>query len=173
MALVPLANGPNEVDIDGDGEKDLVFVGRWENYNAHSSNEFAFYAHYRDQYLPELKWYVVPFFDKRGALQIDLRTQEGADCILRDIRILSPASENNRPVTVIVGTRDFGKSFADSASVRFIVYELMRGGVPGFPPLYFQEKQTIKVKTKYCDINAAFLKELGINDYRNAVKPRN
>jgi hypothetical protein len=173
MTVVPLANGPNEVDLDGNGEKDLVFVGRYENYNAHSSSLFTFYMHYRDQYQPELRWNVVPFFDRKGGSRVDITTQEGADCILRDIRVLFSASEKNKPVTVIIGQREFGNSFADSASVKFIVYELLRGGLPGFPPLYFQEKQTIKVKTKYCDINDAFAKELGITEYIKGRKPEN
>ena len=94
-------------------------------------------------------------------------TEEGADYFLQDIRVLRSTSQKNLPVVIIVGRREFGESYGDSASVKFVVFALKHNkeGTPGEPPFYFEAKRPIKGKKKHCDINAAFAEELGVGDY--------
>lgn len=168
MDVIQLVNGPNQIDLNGDGKKDLIFIAWRENYNAHSYSLFTFYIHFPDENRPEKQWLLVPFFDEKGAPKKEsLSTEEGADCFLQDIRVLRSTSQKNMPVIVIVGKREYGDSYADEASVKFVVYELKQNkeGVPGEPPFSFEPKKTIKGKKKYCDINAAFTEELGVGDY--------
>jgi len=165
MQVVRLNNGSNAVDLDGDGRPDAVFMAWRENYNAHGYNHVTFYVSYADQYQPVRRWYLVPFFDARGSQTADsYNTGQGADCVLSDIRVLRPATSGSGPVTVITGKRDMGQSFADTAAVTFVVYELARNtdAVPGAPPMYLQARQTIRGRRAYCDINEAFQRELGV-----------
>jgi carbapenem resistance CarG-like protein len=165
MSVVELSNGPNYIDLNGDGIDDLIFVGRYQNHNAHSYDRFTVYVLYSDKYLPR-KWYLVPFFNEKGVPREDsLATSEGADCMLRDIRLLTPRSQRVAPVTIILGARDLRESYLESEKVRFVVYRLKKD-IEVWPPFYFQVERTIQGKAMHCDINEAFASELGIGDYR-------
>lgn len=175
MEVIHLVNGPNQVDLNGDGKKDLIFVAWRGNYNAHGYSLFTFYMHFPNENEPEKQWHLVSFFDKSGVPKKDaISTEEGADCFLQDIRVLRSTSQKNLPVIVIIGTREFGESYADAAPVKFVVFELKhnREGIPGEPPFYFKPKRTIKGKKKYCDINVAFSEELWIGDYERREMER-
>jgi len=168
MTVVPLNFGPNKVDMNGDGVNDVIFLGRRENFNAHGFTTFTFYID------TDNTWYIVPFDNKKDAEEKEyLSTSEGADGFLQDIRVLVPDSSSNAPTTIVVGVRDFGESFADAAPVKFIIYQLTRNdeGIPGWPPFYFQETQTIHGRKKYNDINQAFLSELGLKPYSSFSQP--
>ena len=168
--VIGLRNGVNEIDINGDGLKDLIVI-RWrENYNAHGFDIVTFYLQFKSDVRPKDKWRLVPFFNETGVSEkTDFSTEMGADCILCDIRVVRPASPKKAPVTIVIGVRDFGESYAEKASVTFIVYELRynKEGDPGKPPYYFQRTKTIPGRNKYCDINDAFQKELGLGRYRS------
>lgn len=167
--VIGLRNGLNEIDINGDGLKDLIFIAWRENYTAHGSDIFNFYLQFKSEIRPTEKWYHVPFFNDSGMPNRDyLGTEMGADCILSDLRVIRPRSPKKAPVTIVIGVRDFGESYADRALVTFLVYELRynKEGNPGAPPYYFQHAKTIQGKNKYCDINEAFQKELGLGWYR-------
>ncbi|MBI5848636.1 MAG: hypothetical protein HZB31_11960 [Nitrospirae bacterium] len=169
MQVLQLVNGPNQVDLNGDGKKDIVFLSWRENYNAHGFSLFTFYIDYPNDLEPEKHWHLVTFPDEKGLpLKNGVATMEGADCFLQDIRVLRSASQKKMPIVLIMGKREFGESYADSESVEFIVYDLKHnkeGGL-GEPTFHFEPKKTIKGKKKYCDINAAFAEELGIGNYQ-------
>ncbi|MDD5543021.1 MAG: hypothetical protein PHX83_07575 [Acidobacteriia bacterium] len=173
--VIPLRNGPNEIDINGDGLKDLIFIAWRENYNAHGFDIITFYLQVKSDHdiQPKEEWYLVPFFDEGGVPdKTSLKTEMGADCILSDIRVIRPVSPKKGPVTIVVGIRDLGESYADEASIKFLVYELRytKEGIPGKPPYYFQQSKTIPGQEKYCDINNAFQRELGLGWYRTDRK---
>jgi len=157
-----LKNGPNELDIDGDGRQDLVFVAWRDNYNAHGYGLVTFYRRGPSE---ELTWELVPFFDAKPQGEDSFHTVHGADCQLRGIAVARRTSSPSEPITVVVGDRDFGRSFDDSASVTFIVYRVEKNadGTPGRPPVYLEAERTITSRSKYCDVNEAFAAELGIH----------
>jgi|SRR5262245_15085485 len=159
-----LKNGPNELDIDGDGRQDLVFVAWRDNANAHGYGLVTFYRHGFD----EEPWELVPFFGTKPSGEDSFHTVQGADCQLRGIAVARRASSASEPVTVIVGDRDFGRSFDDSASVTFVVYRVAKNAdnTAGWPPVYFEPERTITSKSTYCDVNEAFESELGIRTGR-------
>ncbi|HJZ73850.1 MAG TPA: hypothetical protein VKE51_19060 [Vicinamibacterales bacterium] len=162
---VPLANGPNQVDIDGDGRQDLVFVAWRDNANAHGYELVTFY---RRGPADDPTWELVPFFDTKPAGEDSLHSIHGADCQLRGIAVVRRTTSATEPITVIVGDRDFGRSFADAAGVRFVVYAIARNveNTAGWPPVYFKAERTITSKSSYCDVNDAFAAELGIHTGR-------
>ena len=158
--VLALRNGANDVDLDGDGQVDLVFVARRLNGNAHSYDRLTFY---RRGAASEANWQLVPFLDARETAEEDsLRTLEGADCDLRSVVVLGVKQDG--PVSVVVGERELGESFAESAKVHFLVYTLTRNedGIPGWPLVYFKLTATIDGKSKHCDIHEAFASELGV-----------
>jgi hypothetical protein len=167
--VVTLMNGGNTLDINGDGNEDLIFRAWRGNYNAHGFSQFSFFIHSTDSTSDDSipMWHLVPFQDKNQNYIDNLTTIEGADCILQDIRVLRPNQSIKTPITVIVGKRGYGQSYADSENVVFKIYQLHRNdeGIPGWPPFYFEEKYSIEGKNKHCDINEAFLSEIGISRY--------
>ncbi len=176
LKVLQLRNGPNELDLNGDGLKDLVFIARRENFNAHGFDIVTLYIYtksmkyFKNSTSSAGEWHLVPFFNEKGVPdELSYTTTEGADCCLSDIRILRPKSSEKKSVQVVVGIRDFGESYADDAFVKFISYDLKtnKDGMPGEPLFYFQQTKTIPVQKKYCDINQAFQKELGLGSYRS------
>jgi hypothetical protein len=167
--VVGLRNGINEIDINGDGLKDLIVIGWRDNFNAHGFDIVTFYMQFKRDVGPKDKWHLVPFVPESGVTDKNyFTTAMGADCILSDLRVIRPRSPKKAPVTIVIGVRDFGESYADKASVTFVVYELRynKEGSPGNPLFYFQKTKTIPGQDKYCDINDAFQKELGLGWYR-------
>jgi hypothetical protein len=160
--LVPLQSGPNEVDIDGDGRNDLILTAWRDNANAHGYDNVTFYIRGEGD---DSRWRIMPLFEQDERLSSDsFRTNQGADCQLRNMAVLRNPKRTRDPLTLIVGEREFGKSYVDTAAVKFVVYEIVhaRDRVPGWPDVYFRAERTIDAKSKYCDVNEAFAAELGI-----------
>jgi hypothetical protein len=164
MKIVRLRNGTNAVDLDGNRRADLVVVAWRENYNAHGYDLFTFYV--QDSTVRERALNLVVFTDSLGAQTADaFRTDNGADCVVSDVRVLQPKAG---PDLVVIGTRDFGESYADSLPVTFTVYRLSISdeGVIGVPPFQFKAVRTLRSRARYCDVNDAFRAELGLGWYR-------
>ncbi len=165
MAYVPLANGMNWVDLDGDGRDDVVFVAWRENYNAHGYTAATFYWRKDSDSLPGPTWQVMPFTDSRGLeIRDALYTSQGADCILSDFRMVRVLRPGHGAAVVVVGTREMGESYVDSQTVPFTAYEVARNteGLAGEPTVYFRESGATASRGKYCDVGEAFVTELSI-----------
>ena len=106
-AVIPLHAGKNAVDLLGTGRPGAIDVADRENYNAHGHHLALFQVRaprYVGDPMSADEWQVVPFFasDTAAAEEI-FHTVEGADCILRDLRILRGTA--GRPVTVVIAER--------------------------------------------------------------------
>lgn len=84
VSSIKVKNGINYVDLDGDGKKDIVMSGFRGNINAHSFDIYSFYVH-KDQ-----TWNVVAKQDSDDVSKEKYvtYTHEGADCTLREIRLI-------------------------------------------------------------------------------------
>jgi len=166
--VVRLHDGRNLLDILGNGGQGAVEVAARENFNAHGHHVALFLVdapRYPRQGKSSTAWQVVPFFGVHGdSLAVDelFGTTEGADCTLRDLRVI--AGGGGRPVTVVIGERDFGASYADSAAVQFRYYELHvnREETVGYPTYWFAPARVVLAKGRYCDVDDAFDRELGL-----------
>jgi hypothetical protein len=163
-AVIPLHAGPNAVDLLGTGRSGTIDVADRENYNAHGHHLALFQVRaprYANDPTSAEEWQVVPFFasDTSAAEEI-FHTVEGADCILRDLRVLRGTPR--RPVTVVIAERALGRSYADSAAVEFQFYELRTNaaGVVGYPSYYFERTRVVEAERPYCDVDDAFDREL-------------
>lgn len=158
-AVVPVDNGVHQVTL---GKQALTVVRAYrENYNVHSFDVVSFYAMGTGDAKGILN--LVPVFgdDKsREQEQSEITVGGGADCLLHDFRLLQP--DGAQPARLVVAERDFGESYADSATVRFTYYRLARNddGVEGAPALYFKLQKRASSRQKYCDVNDAFDREL-------------
>lgn len=159
--IVEIRNGPNQVDIDADGRTDLVVVAYRENYNAHGFDYVTLYR-LTDE---EPAWQLVPFYDKDDKpAMTSFSTNDGADCRLRDLRLVRPAPVSSSPVAVIVAERAFGDSFITPGIVTFTVFRAVRNADHdiGAPAFYFRAAETFTSQVPYCDVGEAFEKDLGI-----------
>jgi hypothetical protein len=165
--VIRLHDGRNPLDLLGTGDAGAVDVADRENFNAHGFHVAIFQA--RARVAPgdpksAIGWQVVPFFggfaDSLSGEAV-FRTSEGADCTLRDLRVLRAAGH---PVQIVVAQRELGESFADPAAVVFYYYELRenRDGVVGYPAYYFAATRTVPARRHYCDVDDAFQQELGL-----------
>jgi hypothetical protein len=164
LNVVNLRNGINDVDLDLDGQLDRVLIAWRENYNAHGYSAVTFLWR-NPGGAPGPIWQLIPFVERGGQGGFDTyRTVEGADCRLSDVRVLRDNTASRRATLVIVGTRELGGTYADSAAVSFAVYEMSRNadGEAGTPTLYFASGRRISATSLYCDIGQAFSAELGI-----------
>ena len=133
------------------------------NYNAHDFSVYSFYAHDDgdgDAGAGALLL-AVPLFDGPETPAVEsVTTQDGADCMLHDMRLL----DNGNQARLVIAQRDFGQSYADAAPVHFDVYRFEHNtdGVPGFLPYDFRFERRIEAKRHYCDVERAFHDELGL-----------
>jgi hypothetical protein len=165
-AVIPLHARRNVVDLLGSGSTGTIDVADRENYNAHGHHIAVFQVRaprYAGDPTSAVEWQVVPFFDSDTSTSEEIfRTVDGADCILRDLRIFR--REQGRPVTVVIAERALGRSYADSAAVQFQYYELRTNsaGVVGHPSYYFERTRVIEATRPYCDVDDAFDRELNL-----------
>ncbi|HWU77168.1 MAG TPA: hypothetical protein VN043_11755 [Rhodanobacter sp.] len=168
LQVIEVANGPNRIDIDGDGRKDLVFSAHRSNFNAHDFEHLTFYmqdhagaVEARATSPEKPLWNVVPFFTSKGPEFVAFDTIEGADCWLRDMVLLR---DSGGSVTAVVADREMGTSYAAKAHMLLSVYQLMHNpeGLVGSPPVYFQRIDHFSSKNPYCDADHAIAAELGV-----------
>ena len=151
--VISLAEGPNEIDLNGDKVKDLVLKNWRENHNGHGYYVYLFSI--RSAAEAEHPWQVVAIQKPGGPNYSDsLATSEGADCVLKDIRL----RRNESGVQLIVAEREFGAGYADSQVVHFTFYRLQQdpSGLPGVPEYAYTVLKSQDSKKKYCDVNQAF-----------------
>lgn len=174
--MVPLVHGPNWVDLDGDGHKDLVMKSRIAINSPHSLSLYSFHIWAKakphgtdgqgDELLePEINWYAVSFPEREPPLgTFSVSTHQGADCLLRDYRLIVHREKGRKinAVLLIEAQRDSGESYADRAPVTFTVYHLEKGSVKALNEFAFIKAGEFKAAKPYCSVINAFNDELGL-----------
>lgn len=161
--VIPLHNGPNRFELTGTGQPAMAFVAYRDNFNAHGYSVVGFYARGRGPKDTDGPWLLVPFVGGPDGPQWPggvFTTSDGADCMLRDLRVYRGTKDD--PIEVLVATREFGMSYMDTAAVRFDVYYLQvnSDGEVGVPLYSIVWDHSFPAKHQYCDVNAAFAQEL-------------
>jgi len=149
-----------------------VVLGWRENHNAHGFGVATFYLR---KEAPDSRLELVGLWDKLDE-KLYAVTSGGADCVLYDFRLLT-STNKSKPAVLIRADRDMGETFADKEKVTFRFYVLREGfegipqGDPGSPSYMFDLVETQIAKATYCDVEEAFIKELGLGDYSSRTQP--
>lgn len=158
--------GANEVDINGDGVKDLIVRYRWDNMNAHSFDRYLVTLRLKSEYgFEEPVPYDVPL-GKRGYDHSIMMAAEGMDCVTADDRALHNgftfALDKKGRLVVRMYDRIWKKP-ADKYPVEVTTYRLTEGGVdervdeeigilPGDPVWYLKEVGKRRLVRWACDV---------------------
>ncbi|WP_322044403.1 carbapenem self-resistance protein CarG family protein [Paraburkholderia sp. J67] len=156
--VIPVNNGINTLKLQG---QHAMAVRAWrENFNAHGFDVVTMYV--QDGGAKPGAWNIVPVFDHDAVKpeHLEIVASGGADCMLRDFRLVSAA--DGKSTSLVTATRDMGDSYADAAKVRFDYYVLTENdeGSAGHPRMYFEWKSSRTASRPYCDVNDAFRDEL-------------
>lgn len=169
LDIVPIVHGPNWVDLDGDGRKDLVVKARYSAPlpSPHSFSVYSFNIFTNEEIgvgNQGIHWYVVSFPDLAPPLgQLELATRQGMLCLARDIRLLV-RHEQDKPstATIVQAERKVAGSYADPETVTFTTYRLEKGSPKSPNEFAFVEVSREDSKSRYCSVTEAFEKELGL-----------
>lgn len=160
---VKIKNGINYIDLNGDGKKDIVVNGYRGHITAHSFSVYSFYL-YKKLALEETtyEWQIVAIdggggFSDDGIGKYSISTHQGADCVLREIRLAR--FKNNSSYYLVIASRPRGKSYIDSTIVKFLFYRLIYN--EDETRFIYEKVKEIDSKDKYCDVREAFERELG------------
>jgi len=156
---IKIKNGINYIDLNGDNKKDMVVKGYRGNITAHSFSVYSFYVYKEHPNHNGQPWNIVARADSEDILKESYvtTTHEGADGILRDIRLIKLKGEEG--YYLVIAERPIGEGYAAEEKVTFSFYKLFyERDESRF--IYKKEKE-IKTTDNYCDINGAFEKELG------------
>src|SRR5467141_2646538 len=99
MDVLVLNEGPNNLTLKGWPPTDLVMRAWRENFNAHGFYYYTFYVQHPDSEDGRTRWELVPFATG-NRFENGIATSQGADCVLRDVRVLRPKKPPD-PVTVL------------------------------------------------------------------------
>jgi hypothetical protein len=159
-----ISNGLNYLDLDGDGEKDIIVKGYRNNISAHTFSVISFYSSRKmdNQKKSNIKRLdIISIGHVPDKEEYQLFTHEGADCILRDFRLVK--IENNKKVYLIKAERRLSgeKTYADKDIIKFAIYELQYDDEED-RFFFFNKINEFGSTRKYCDVNVAFKQELGI-----------
>lgn len=161
----PLHNGLNPLSLLVGAPAGMAVLAHRENFNAHSFDVLTIYQLVAGRPGGPVQWQIVPVMDERGE-HLTLSASGGADCLLKDFRLLSPsAAEGAR---LILAERELGESFASPAPVSFRFYRLQRNGegIAGSPHLFFAFDHEVQAAHPYCDVGEALQRELGVGPDR-------
>lgn len=167
--MVPLVHGPNWVDLDGDGHKDLVMKSRYSapSPSPHSFSVYSFNV-FTDEDVgvgnQDIHWYVVSFPDLAPPVgRLELTTNQGMHCLTRDIRLLVRHQEGTPSTAMIVqAERRVAGSYADPETVTFTTYWLEKSSSKSPNEFAFVMVSRKDSKLRYCSVTEAFQKELGL-----------
>jgi hypothetical protein len=191
--MVMLPYGPNWIDLDGDGHRDLVMKSRYEMAENRPSSAagytFYMYAHLTDKALAEGRWVdqthyplLESFSDWYPILFQGQKTEDGdnreseivssqylfAGCISKDIRLVTHRSRERRGAVasyVVIAKRDAGDSVRDVMPVTFTVFKLTKEDPDATTEFTFLKIAEFRSAGRYCSVVDAFQKELGLKEH--------
>lgn len=174
--LVPLVHGPNLVDLDGDGRKDLVVKSRWEINGPHSASVYSVHRRLglNDPFRYEgPDWHLVPFIDGKSDQPHGVEsiiTHEGADCILRDLRLFTHGKSTKTETLAVIAERAPADGYGDERPFTFRVFKWQRAKDAGedenqdFVGVAFRLVGEVTSKKTYCGASEAFRGEFGVSN---------
>jgi hypothetical protein len=176
LVVVQLYNGINVVDLLGGGSRGQIVVSRREHADGTGYSTALFQVRApadAGDSTSAAAWQVLPFFgpDERVGGDDLFRTVEAGGCASADLRVVRIGA--GRPVQVVVARRAPGATPAEPTAVRFEFYEMRTNAerTPATPRWFFQRVRGERSRERYCDVNDAFARELGVGTMGIAATP--
>lgn len=165
--VIPLRNGPNSVDLTGDGVADLIVVGWQENFNAHGAQTFqVLVRHEPDAFLTEGRWEVVGI--ERGPIapgHVLLDVPHTGEDYVTSVVFATEVDAGRESTVLYVAARDLSGATAipDPTPVLFEKYRLVPNArrEAGWTPWYFAPVARAMASHRYCHAGIALVLELG------------
>lgn len=173
--VVQFKPGISHVHLDGEP---YTLVSAWrDNGNAHGYNVVNVYADGPSSKsvtaLAAVPTFVRNPFDPKHEKteQLGLTTSGGADCTLHTFRLFH--SKDVKGTQLVIADREFGKTFADTERVHFTFYRLVDHSDDGAgdAPHSFDFDRVVDASKRYCDVDEALQKELGMPPVAGASLP--
>ncbi|MGC4075991.1 MAG: hypothetical protein QM702_02950 [Rubrivivax sp.] len=158
--VLPLHYGANTITWPGAPGTVIAFLARRDNFNAHGFDVLSFYVEDSKGGENDAAWHLMSFYDDHKEA-LELHAGGGADCLLRDFRLI--VGGPSEP-SVVVAERDPGPDFVTPGQVSFRFYALRHNTArdAGWPPHYFERVRTVRSERRYCDVGEALSAELGL-----------
>lgn len=86
-----------------------------------------------------------------------ISTHQGADCVLREIRLVR--FKEGSSYYLVITNRTIGESYGDALNIKFSFYRLIYDKDES--RFVYEKVKEMNSENKYCDANEAFEKELG------------
>lgn len=139
--------GVNEVDINGDGVKDMIVRSRWENGNAHSFDRYLVMVRLSGKDYPQ-GVYEVP---KGTEWDYKFMTSEGADCLRTGYRF---ELEQNMLVVTQYSLDGGKQSFCEAQRMAVTTYKLTDNSImeESVAPFYLRKISIKKSLRKYDNV---------------------
>ena len=150
--LLEIPEGISHIDLDEDGEDELVVKAWRDNFNAHGFYTISFYKEDENGRLT-----VLPFERSNGSFSDNIRTYSGAECWISDIRRYYGFGNS----FLIFYQKDNHESMQDEVSVKASFYRLKENKekLAGLPKWSFAKESEKLSKGKYCDVGEAIKAE--------------
>lgn len=176
LVVVQLYNGFNVVDLLGGGSRGQIVVSRREHADGTGYGTALFQVRAPVDVADSTsatEWQVIPFFgpDERVGGDDLFHSVEAGGCASADLRVVRVGRAS--AVQVVVARRALGATATEPTAVRFEFYEMRVNAdrVPATPPWFFQRVRGERSRERYCDVNDAFARELGLGTIGISATP--
>ena len=180
--ILPLAPGANNIDLNADGQPDLVFLAWQDNGTAPGYDVITFFL---SDTAVSGRWLLLPLVDRQlGDSRAYFHSVYGPSCAegdyLRmqpktaDLLVLRRDSSGGGPIQLLVGRHKYAHNPDGIGPVIFTVYQYTVDTAVrhGQSPYYFRAVRTIQGRQSYCDIRDAFAEEFGLGRGTRLRLPR-
>ena len=171
LSEIRLSPGVNSVKFNGVDRKIQIIDADFDNGNAHGHRRFFIIAKSNDD---TNEWEVVPIqMKKAGAFDDTIRDDPfTGESVIKSVRFFNGSYNGELSTLLITAERDLSlaKAYSDPVIASISVFSLLKATEPG-PQRYFAPVARAATKQKYCNADAALLKELSISVPRDYAGP--
>ena len=122
LRITSIDDGITRIDLNGDTKEDIIISSYVDISSPHNFKSYIFFIL---EHSGEREVWQRIVWEKKDILQMNFNILEGADCILRDFRLIQ-FSRRIQPIELVMAEREFGQSYADEMPVKFTYFRLFK-----------------------------------------------
>lgn len=147
--LIKLYDGPNYIDLNNNGTKDIVFLATFENNTSHPNHTATIFIQKNN------KWSIILLPDDDGFVWSDFSLS--ASMIKITDFELHKYNNNYYMVNGVKFLDDNNQDLADYTKIKFTRYKLSSNEIdPGVPEFFWQSAGSYITNDKYLNVGDAF-----------------